>query len=85
MKTIAIAFTLLTLGSAATVANAGLKPQPDVEDYTYATKLDIARVVSTPQLNFCGVQPVEMTYIDHMGQSHTLRYEVNGTGCLGDN
>lgn len=87
MKTTLIAFTLLALGCVATSANAGLKPQPqgNVQDYTYGTKLDIAKVVSTPELNFCGVKPVEMTYVDHSGKTHTLRYEVNGTGCLGDN
>ncbi|HEX8595822.1 MAG TPA: DUF2790 domain-containing protein [Pseudomonas sp.] len=85
MKTTLIALTLVTLGSVATVANAGLKPVAAVQDYTYSTKLDIAKVVATPELNFCGVRPVEMTYIDHKGQVHTLRYEVNGTGCLGDN
>jgi len=85
MKTTLIAFTLLALGCVATGANAGLKTQANVQDYSYGTKLDIAKVVSTPELNFCGVRPVEMTYVDHMGNTHTLRYEVNGTGCLGDN
>lgn len=82
MKTCLIALTLLTLTG---VANAGMKPDTAVQDYTYGTQLDIAKVVSTPELNFCGVRPVKMTYVDHMGNSHTVRYEVNGTGCLGDN
>lgn len=85
MKSTLIALTLLTLSSVAGVANAGLKTEGNVQDYTYSTKLDIAKVVSTSDLNFCGVRPAEMTYIDHMGKTHTVRYEVNGTGCLGDN
>lgn len=85
MKTPLVAMTFLTLCSLAGVAAAGLKQNAQVQDYTYSTKLDIAEVVMTPDLNFCGVRPVEMTYIDHMGKTHTVRYEVNGTGCLGDN
>lgn len=85
MKTTLVAITFLTLSSLAGIANAGLKQDPMVMNYTYGSKLDIASVVSTPELNFCGVRPVEMTYVDHMGKTHTVRYEVSGTGCLGDN
>jgi hypothetical protein len=85
MKNALNAFILLALGSIAAVATASTRPQGNVEDYTYSTKLDIARVVAAPDLNFCGVRPVKMTYVDHTGRNHTLRYEVNGTGCLGDN
>jgi hypothetical protein len=85
MKTRLIALTLLTLSSLTAVAHADMKQNIKAQDYTYSTKLDVDKVVSTPELNFCGVRPVEMTYIDHMGKAHTVRYEVNGTGCLGDN
>lgn len=85
MKNHFVAITFLSLCSLAGVANAGLKHDPKVQDYTYGTRLDVAKVVATPELNFCGVRPVEMTYIDHMGKTHTVRYEVSGTGCLGDN
>jgi hypothetical protein len=85
MKTALIALTLAALSTFAVTANAGMKNMPEVQDYTYGTKLDIAEVTKTPNLNFCGVRPVNMSYVDHMGKAHTLRYETNGNVCLGDN
>ncbi|MFK3796999.1 MULTISPECIES: DUF2790 domain-containing protein [unclassified Pseudomonas] len=85
MKTTLIALTLAALSSVALTAHAGTKNMPQVEEYTYGSKVDIAEVTKTPNLNFCGVRPVDLGYVDHMGKAHTLRYETSGNTCLGDN
>ncbi|RAU45396.1 MULTISPECIES: DUF2790 domain-containing protein [unclassified Pseudomonas] len=85
MKTTLIALTLTALSSIALTAQADVKTMPQVQEYTYGTRLDIAEVTKTPNLNFCGVRPVDLSYVDHMGKAHTLRYETIGNACLGDN
>lgn len=85
MKTTLIALTLLTLSAVATAASANTQNMPPVENYTYATHLDIAKVTHTPDLDFCGVKPVELGYVDHTGQSHNVRYQVFGNDCDSDN
>ena len=56
--------------------------QPAVEHYTYATDLDIAKVISvSPAADVCEVVPAQMTYEDHQGQRHTIEYKVMGDGC----
>jgi len=77
--------SLVALAVFAANASADIKNMSAVQDYAYGTKLDIAEVTHTSSLGFCGVQPVEMSYTDHMGAAHTLRYEAEGTGWLGDN
>ena len=58
------------------------QPQPFVEHYTYATNLDIAKVISvSPTDDVCEVVPAQMTYEDHQGQRHILEYRVMGNGC----
>lgn len=53
-----------------------------VEEYTYATDLDIAKVVSMSSIpNVCEVVPARMEYEDHQGQRHILNYKVMGNGC----
>lgn len=83
MKTKLIALTIVALSTCAVNAFAG--NNTDVQEYTYGTKLDIAEVTMSPDLSFCGVRPVVMSYIDHMGKPHNLRYEASGNGCLGEN
>jgi len=82
-----IAF-ILVLGSAATQVFAGeshstaATSTPAVETYTYATKLDIDKVIAiTDASDQCAPVPVQMTYEDSHGQRHTLQYQVMGTGC----
>ncbi|VVO70926.1 DUF2790 domain-containing protein [Pseudomonas fluorescens] len=56
--------------------------QPVVEQYTYATHLDIAKVVSMSEVpNVCEVVPMKMEYEDSKGQRHILSYSVMGNGC----
>ncbi|MFV3372029.1 DUF2790 domain-containing protein [Pseudomonas sp. NY15435] len=58
---------------------------PPAQDYHYGEKLDIKHVVQAPDLDFCGIREVEMTYEDSAGQRHTLRYPVWGQGCGNEN
>jgi Protein of unknown function (DUF2790) len=79
LKSTLIALSLLAVSGMAAASSD--KSVNHVEDYSYSSKLDIAKVVSAPDLGFCGVQPVQMTYQDHAGATHTVRYEVIGSGC----
>ncbi|TBW13171.1 DUF2790 domain-containing protein [Azotobacter chroococcum subsp. isscasi] len=74
------ATSLAALGAMAQAAE-----QPKVEKYTYATQLDIARVISVEDPgNVCEVVPVHMVYEDHQGQRHVVEYSVMGKGCQGN-
>jgi hypothetical protein len=56
--------------------------QPVIEEYTYSTHLDIAKVVSMSEVpNVCEVVPAKMEYDDSKGQRHILRYSIMGNGC----
>ena len=56
---------------------------PPAEEYTYATHLDIAKVVSMSDIpNVCEVVPARMTYEDSKGVQHILEYRVMGNGCI---
>lgn len=53
-----------------------------VEQYTYGTHLDIARVISISQIpSVCEVVPARMVYEDSQGARHTMSYQVMGNGC----
>ena len=53
--------------------------QPQVEQYSYGTKLDIAKVISLSKVpNVCEVVPATMVYEDHQGECHTVEYRVMG-------
>ncbi|MFB3305868.1 DUF2790 domain-containing protein [Pseudomonas sp. AMR01] len=55
---------------------------PLVEDYTYSTHLDVAKVLSMSEVpQVCRVVPVQMEYEDSRGQRHILKYQVMGDGC----
>ncbi len=55
---------------------------PIVEDYTYSTHLDVAKVLSMSTVpEVCEVVPVKMEYEDSQGQRHILNYHVMGNGC----
>ncbi|WP_080925924.1 DUF2790 domain-containing protein [Pseudomonas chlororaphis] len=56
--------------------------QPAVEEYSYSSHLDIAKVISTSEVpNVCEVVPARMEYEDSQGQRHILQYRVMGNGC----
>lgn len=49
----------------------------DVTPYTYGLKLDVAKVISmsSEDSGSCGVIPATITYVDHQGQTHTVKYQ----------
>ena len=72
-----IAASWVMLGSQAAFAE-----QPAVEQYTYGTHLDIAKVIHEDQIpDVCAVVPIRMTYLDHQGEQHVMQYSVMGNGC----
>lgn len=72
-----IAASFVILGSQMAFAD-----QPAVEQYSYSSHLDIAKVISMdPIPDVCDVVPVQMTYLDHQGQQHVMQYTVLGNGC----
>lgn len=79
------ALWVLALGSLCASAMAGqasTAQHPAVEEYTYSSHLDIAKVVSMSDVpNVCKVVPATMVYDDSKGQRHILRYSIMGNGC----
>lgn len=82
------ALMFLVLSSLCTTAMADeattdvAQQQPVIEEYTYSTHLDIAKVVSMSEVpNVCEVVPAKMEYDDSKGQRHILRYSIMGNGC----
>ncbi|POF39030.1 hypothetical protein B0D71_28495 [Pseudomonas laurylsulfativorans] len=82
------ALLVLALSSVCLTAMAGevptdvAKQQPAIEEYTYSTHLDIAKVISMSEApNVCEVVPMKMEYEDSHGQRHILRYSMMGNGC----
>ena len=50
---------------------------PIVEDYTYSTHLDVAKVLSMSSIpEVCEVVPVKMEYEDSQSQPHILYYQM---------
>ena len=77
-----IALALIGFSTLAAADELQVAQQPAVEQYTYATDLDIANVISvTPAADVCEVVPAQMIYEDHQGQPHILEYRVMGNGC----
>lgn len=77
-----IALALIGFSTLAAADELQVAQQPAVEQYTYATDLDIANVISvTPSADVCDVVPAQMIYEDHQGQRHILEYRVMGNGC----
>ena len=76
----------LVLAGSASIAFAGettaATSAPAVEQYSYGSTLDIAKVISLSDIpKVCKVVPAQMTYEDHQGQRHTVEYQVMGDGC----
>ena len=79
------ALLVLTLSSlcATAMADEIHSPQTPIEEYTYSSDLDIAKVVSMSEVpNVCEVVPARMEYEDSKGQRRILQYSVMGNGCL---
>lgn len=55
---------------------------PEATPYAYGMHLDIAKIINmTEPAEVCGPVPVQMTYLDSKGETHTLEYIVIGRGC----
>lgn len=77
-----IMFLALTLTASVSAYAVEASPTVAVPHYQYGMHLDIAHVVkTTPVANVCGPTPVQMTYSDSHGGTHTLEYDVIGNGC----
>ncbi|WP_339429934.1 DUF2790 domain-containing protein [Pseudomonas taetrolens] len=77
-----IALALIGFSTLAAADKLKVAEQLEVEHYTYATDLDIAKVISvSPAADVCDVVPAQMTYEDHQGQRHILEYRIMGNGC----
>lgn len=81
---------LLVLAMSGFCASAFAAPSPDgtlntslpVEQYSYSSHLDIAKVIAlSPATNACTVVPRRMDYVDSKGAEHVVQYEVMGNGC----
>ena len=85
MKYSMVILALVGFSSAAMAQQGTIKTQveqPPAERYTYATHLDIAKVISVdPIPDVCDVVPMHMTYQDTQGKQHILEYKVMGNGC----
>ena len=77
------AFLVLALSSVCLTAMADeVNTQAAVEQYSYSSELDIAKVISMSEIpSVCEVVPAQMVYEDSQGKQHTLEYRVMGNGC----
>ncbi|MGC1328638.1 MULTISPECIES: DUF2790 domain-containing protein [unclassified Pseudomonas] len=81
MKSLVIG-ALFAFSAAAGAATLPAAQNNSVQEYTYGTHLDIAKVVSMTSIpDVCEVVPASMTYLDHQGERHTVEYRVMGNGC----
>ncbi|MDH0746963.1 DUF2790 domain-containing protein [Pseudomonas sp. GD03842] len=85
MKTSITLIALLGFSAAAMAQEGAVSAQaqqPIVEQYSYVTHLDVAKVIAEDQVpDVCGVVPMHMTYQGSQGKRHTLAYQVMGNGC----
>jgi hypothetical protein len=85
MKAALVVMALCGLSTMAMAEESNAKvavQQQRVEQYTYSTHLDIAKVISVDEVpNVCSVVPQHMTYEDSQGKRHVLEYQVMGNGC----
>ncbi len=57
------------------------KPMPEIQEYKYGMKLDVAKVIrKSPDLKTCSVMPKLMTYQDSKGDLKTVQYQIL-SGC----
>ncbi|WP_455926275.1 DUF2790 domain-containing protein [Pseudomonas putida] len=81
MKSLFIA-ALVSFSAVAGAATLPAAQNNSVQEYSYGTHLDIAKVVSMTNIpDVCEVVPAKMTYLDHQGERHTIEYRVMGNGC----
>lgn len=83
---------LLILGFTALLATGSVfatdMPAPSVihDKTSVFVHLDVNKVLaSTDTYGQCGIVPSRLDYLDHQGREHVLDYEVQASGCAGDN
>lgn len=83
------ALLLLAMSGFCASAMAAGTPAPSssnnlpVEQYSYSTHLDIAKIIWMSTIpRSCDVVPARMDYLDSKGQEHLLEYQVMGNGCV---
>lgn len=78
-----VAIALSSLFATAALADeAPTQAAPIVDNYTYSSHLDVAKVLSISNIpDVCKVVPAKMEYEDSQGQRHILNYHVMGNGC----
>jgi hypothetical protein len=83
------ALLLLAMSGFCASAMAAGTPAPSssnnlpVEQYSYSTPLDIAKIIWMSTIpRSCDVVPARMDYLDSKGQEHLLEYQVMGNGCV---
>lgn len=85
MKVSMLVLALCGFSTLAMAEESGAKvnqQQARVEQYTYSSHPDIAKVISVSEIpDVCAVVPMRMTYQDHQGQQHVMAYQVMGNGC----
>lgn len=56
------------------------KPMPELQDYRYSMKMDVAKTIHMSQnVAYCGNVKKLMSYEDSQGELHLVRYLVSGT------
>jgi hypothetical protein len=75
-------FSTLAMAEESEAKVAAQQQRVAVEQYTYSSHPDIAKVISVDEVpNVCRVVPEHMTYEDSKGQRHIMEYQVMGNGC----
>ncbi|WP_312830664.1 DUF2790 domain-containing protein [Pseudomonas rhodesiae] len=55
------------------------EPVPEVKDYVYGMKLDVAKTIHvSPPVKYCGNVDSYMSYQDSQGKLHSIRYILQG-------
>lgn len=55
------------------------KPVPEIQDYRYSMKLNVAKVIyQSPNIEYCGVVPQIMVFEDSNDELRSIRYRSYG-------
>ncbi|BCG24967.1 TPA: DUF2790 domain-containing protein [Pseudomonas aeruginosa] len=55
------------------------QPIPEIKDYKYGMKLDVAKVIyRSPSVKYCGTVKKLLSYADSQGNLHAIRYLAQG-------
>lgn len=55
------------------------KPVPEIQDYSYSMKLNVAKVIyQSPNIEYCGAVPMIMVFEDSNDELRSIRYRSYG-------